>query len=137
MKALFIGMAGFIWALSAVAAPDCWTRDGAAIGQNAEGKEIHDGNFIVTVEAPAITKENLLVVMEKINFGNLSAEEFPQIFEETLIFHTKASSGSTSDQQVDRPKLIEQVGAQLDEIAGIPGVKGVDCNAIARPAYPY
>lgn len=132
MKKLLVPLA-LVFTLNAQAAPDCWTVDAADTGKNRDGQEIKDGNFLITVDTVAITKENLLVVIDKVDFGNLKPESFPQLFENVLLFSTKATVAGADEEKVDRPKLIEQVGLQLDEIAAIPGVKGVECNGIGRP----
>lgn len=133
MKALLTVLA-LAFSVTAHAAPDCFTTDGSDKGMNKDGREILDGAFLISVDARNISKENLILVMDKVDFGNLRADSFPQLLEDVIILSTKASVAGASDGQVDRPKLIETVNAQIDEITSIPGVKSVDCNAVQRPA---
>lgn len=134
MKKLFYPLA-LALSLSAQAAPDCWTVDATDIGKNKNGRELKDGYFLITVDTKAISKEDLLLVIDKVDFGNLKPDSFPQLFENVLIINTRATVADADKDKVDRPKLIETVGAQLDEIAAILGVTGVDCNGIERPGW--
>jgi hypothetical protein len=134
MKASLFSLLALGFSLGAQAAPDCFTIDGKETGANKDGREIVDGAFLISVDAANISKENLLAVMDKVDFGNLKADSFPQILEDVMILSTKASVAGADDSQVDRPKLIETVNGQIDEIAAIAGVKSVDCNAVQRPA---
>jgi hypothetical protein len=134
MKASLVGLFTLTFSLAAHAAPDCFTVDGKETGANKDGREIVDGAFLISVDARNISKENLLLVMDKVDFGNLRADSFPQLLEDVIILSTKASTAGADDSQVDRPKLIETVNGQIDEITAIAGVKSVDCNAVQRPA---
>lgn len=134
MKVSLFSLLALGFSLGAQAAPDCFTVDGKETGPNKDGREVVDGAFLVSVDAPNISKENLLLVLDKVDFGNLKADAFPQLLEDTIILSTKATVAGADEQQVDRPKLIEAVNAQIDEITAIQGVKGVDCNAVQRPA---
>lgn len=130
MKNLICALA--LISASAQAAPNCWTTDGAPTGNNTEGKYIRDGQFVVTVDTPSISKEDLLEAMVKLNFGNLKAPSYPVFLEGTVVFTTAASVAGA--EEVDRPKLVQTVNAQIDEILAINGVKGADCNIIAMPS---
>jgi len=137
MKASALSILALTLSLTAQAAPDCFTTDAADKGLNRDGREIIDGAFLISVDAKNISKENLLLVMDKVDFGNLRADAFPQLLEDVMIFSTKASVAGAEDSQVDRPKLIDTVNGQIDELAGIPGVTSVDCNAVQRPAFRF
>lgn len=109
--------------------PDCWTVDGKPSGFNASGQEVADGQFLITVETQTITKENLLQVMAKVNYGNLKPNAFPSIFDQFLIFSLGAIQ-----EDADRSALIPAVNEQLREIAAIPGVSSMACNVVSRPS---
>lgn len=112
--------------------PDCWTVDGKAVGYNASGQEIADGQFLLTVEIPRISKEGLVQVMTKLNYGNLRPGGFPAIFEDFMVFTVEAIQ-----EDADRGALIPAVNEQLEEIASIPGVGGMSCNAVSRPSHYF
>jgi hypothetical protein len=119
----------FLLSLStALAAPPCWTVNGSSIGPNKEGKNIADGEFLITMEISKATKDDLISVMQKVKFGNIKPNAYPSIFEDFIIFHVESIKENT-----ERPALIEAVNGQIDEIAAIHGVKSVECNtAITR-----
>ena len=121
MKILFL----FFLSLPALAAPPCWTTDGSEIGLNKEGTKIADGQFLITVDVNQITKENLVLVMQKVKFGNIEPSSYPTILDDTIVFHVKSISENT-----ERLLLIEAVNAQIDELLAIPGVKEAGCNGV-------
>jgi hypothetical protein len=114
--------------------PDCWTVDGSSIGINREGREIADGQFLVTVNVSEVTKEDLVRVMGLVNRGNLRPLNYPFVFDGIIIFSTEAVWNGTEDPE--RLDLIEAVNRQMSEIREVPGVTGVECNGIARPHDP-
>ncbi|RZA06348.1 MAG: hypothetical protein EOP11_10620, partial [Proteobacteria bacterium] len=104
MKLPLLSLLALTLSFTAHAAPDCWTADGNATGPNKEGREITDGGFLISVDAKNISKDDLLLVMTKVNFGNLKADSFPQFLEDVMIVSTKASVAGTEEGNVDRPK---------------------------------
>jgi hypothetical protein len=110
-------------------APDCWTVDGAEIGKNAEGIEIADGQFLLTVEISKISKDDLILIMTKVGSGNLKPGAYPNIIGDSMIFFI-----DTIKENADRNALKEAVSMQIEEMAAIPGVQMVGCNAISRPS---
>ena len=111
--------------IAALAAPPCWTISGEATGPNIDGLNIADGQFLVSVDVNQVSKENLVLVMKKLKFGNIEPSAYPTIFDDTIVFYIESVSENT-----ERPVLIEAVNAQIDELAAIPGVTEVGCNTI-------
>lgn len=112
------------FSVPAYAAPPCWTIDGSPIGPNKDGVKIADGQFLLTVEVSRISKENLVLVMQKSKFGNVKPSEFPTVMDDMILFPLEAVTENT-----ERAPLMEAVNGQIDEMLAIPGVRDVACNS--------
>lgn len=125
---LFFVALCFSFTQARAAAPDCWTVDGSSAGKNAEGVELADGQFLVSVELAQITKDNLVTVLRKMQHGNLNARLQPTILEEFISFQLE-----TVKSDAERDALKESINSQVMGILEVPGVSGVECNTITNP----
>ncbi len=120
-------------AQAAVPLPDCWTNNGRSIGNNPRGEEIADGQWIIQVDFHAISKKDLVALMNKARKGSLTYHGDPMVFEpDLMMLHVQAVSEGGRRQS--RAELKQRANAQLAEIVSHPAVPSVDCNGIAYPA---
>lgn len=104
--------------------PYCW--------DNSERPAVKDGSFLIQVNTDAVTKDELLDVLDWANGVNLRGDGYPIVYSDAMTIVSQGVDYGFGDNRLERKELIEVVEEELAPIADIDGVL-IFCNGIVYP----
>jgi hypothetical protein len=113
-----------LFALNAHAAevPNCWSES---------GRDVVDGSFVIHLDTEKMTKEDIVLALDKAKDKNLEAAGFPMVFSPHIYFVTTAADYGVGSYRLSREQLKKAVTEQLSALLSVPGVSA-ECNGIIR-----